>query len=238
MEEFGLEEFVFGFHPLRELLRHRPLSVSRVMVAAQPGKRRREIEDLCRRRGIAVVETTNAELSRRSKGQTHNGFGAEVKAPAAASAGADRSLVVLAEDIQDPRNLGALMRVCEGAGVGKVLLRDRGTAPLGAAAAKTSAGASEWLDVQRVANTTREIERLRSEGFWIYGAAAEGAPPWELDLTGQVALVIGGEAEGLRRLTRESCDALVGLPMRGRVSSLNLATAAAALLYEAVRQRS
>lgn len=232
-----MSELIFGFHPLRELLRHRPAEVEKVLVAAQPGKRRKEVEDLCRRRGITIAEVSNAELSQRSDGQTHNGFAAETRTSASRATGADTGLVVLAEDIQDPRNLGALLRVCEGAGVSRVLLRDRGTAPLSAAAVKTSAGAAEWVDVERVTNTTREIERLQSEGFWVYGAAADGPSPWELDLTGQVALVVGGEADGLRRLTRESCDGLVGLPMRGRVASLNLATAAAALLYEAVRQR-
>jgi 23S rRNA (guanosine2251-2'-O)-methyltransferase len=130
-----------------------------------------------------------------------------------------------------------LLRVCEGAGVGRVLLRDRGSAPVGATAAKTSAGASEWLPVERIGSAAQQLERLKEEGFWIYGLAAEGVPPWQLDLTGPLVLVVGGEENGLRRLTRERCDALVGLPMRGRVTSLNLATAAAAVLYEAVRQR-
>ncbi|MEM1179467.1 MAG: 23S rRNA (guanosine(2251)-2'-O)-methyltransferase RlmB [Acidobacteriota bacterium] len=234
-----MDTFVFGFHPLRELLRHRPRDVAQVWVSAAPGKRRREIEALCGRLGIQVESATSAELSARSEGQAHNGFAAEtVAAGAGLATGRDANLVLLAEDIQDPRNLGALLRVCEGAGVGKVLLRDRGSAPLSAAAIKTSAGAAEWLDLERVTNTTREIERLREQGFWVYGADADGEPPWELDLTGPVALVVGGEADGLRRLTRDSCDGLVGLPMRGRVASLNLATAAAALLYEAVRQRS
>lgn len=233
-----MSSVVFGFHPLRELLRHRPREVAKVWASAKPGKRRREIESLCRRHGIALEGATSAELSGRAVGETHNGFVAEtLNEEVAGASGRDSDLVLLAEDIQDPRNLGALLRVCEGAGVGKVLLRDRGTAPLSAAAIKTSAGAAEWLDVERVTNTTREIERLREQGFWVYGADANGEPPWRLDLKGPVALVMGGEAEGLRRLTRESCDGLVGLPMRGQVSSLNLATAAAALLYEAVRQR-
>jgi len=149
----------------------------------------------------------------------------------------DPELVVLLEDVQDPRNLGALLRVCEGAGVGRVLIRDRGSAPVTPTVVQASAGATEWLDVERVTNSAAELERLKKEGFWIYGAAEGGVPPWELDLTGPVALCFGGEANGLRRLTRERCDRLVGLPMRGRVESLNVATAAAALLYEAVRQR-
>ena len=147
------------------------------------------------------------------------------------------SLVVLVEDVQDPRNLGALLRVCEGAGVGRVLIRDRGAAPLSPAAAGAAAGAVDWLHVERITNSAREIERLKQDGFWVYGADAAGEPPWTVDLSGPVVVCIGGEARGLRRRTRSLCDGLLGLPMRGRVESLNLSTAAAALLYEAVRQR-
>lgn len=150
---------------------------------------------------------------------------------------ADPELLVLVEDVQDPRNLGALIRVCEGAGAGRLLVRDRGSAPLSSAAVKASAGAAEWLPVERVTNSADTIRRLKEAGFWVYGAAAGARPAWETDLRGKVLLVFGGEEKGLRRLTRELCDGLVGLPMRGRVESLNLSTAAAAVLYEAVRQR-
>jgi 23S rRNA (guanosine2251-2'-O)-methyltransferase len=234
---------IYGFHPVREALRHRPHEVRRVWVgAARGGGRRREIDALCRRRGVAVEVVAEAELARLA-GPAHNGFAAEL-APQVKAAGRrdapprpDPDLVVLVEDVQDPRNLGALLRVCEGAGAGRVLVRDRGSAPLSPAAAKTSAGASEWLPVERVPNTAQAVERLKAEGFWVYAVAAGGEPPWEVDLTGKVALAIGGEEKGLRRRTREICDRTLGLPMRGRVASLNLATAAAAVLYEAVRQR-
>ena len=117
------------------------------------------------------------------------------------------------------------------------MIRDRGSAPLSPVAVKASAGATEWLEVERMTNSAQEIEKLKSDGFWVFGADASGQPPWELDLSGKVVLCVGGEAKGLRERTRKSCDFLVGLPMRGRVRSLNLATAASALLYEAVRQR-
>lgn len=153
------------------------------------------------------------------------------------SEGGDLELQVLLEDVQDPRNLGALIRVCEGAGVGQLWVRDRGSSPISSTVAKTSAGAVEWLSIERVVNSTRQIEELKEQGFWIYGAAPDGVPPWELDLSGRVLLCLGGEGTGLRRRTLEACDARVGLPMRGRLESLNVATAASALLYEAVRQR-
>lgn len=235
-------EVLFGYHPVREALRHRPHRLEQVLVASgKRDRRRREIEELCARHRVELAEAgprAFADLG----GAVHNGFlGILIPGPAAGTERpepVDPGLVVLVEDVRDPRNLGALLRVCEGAGVGRVAVRDRGSAPLSSVVAKTSAGAMEWLAVERVTNTGAEIGRLKEAGFWVYGAAAEGRPPWEIELTGSVAFCIGGEESGLRKRTRELCDELVGLPMRGRVGSLNLATAAAAILYEAVRQRS
>lgn len=236
---------VFGFHPVREALRNRPDAVRRVLVAGgRGGGRRREVEELCRRAGVPCETVERRRLDEAAGGAPHNGFLAELAAGAGVEGGGgpilaagDPELVVLVEDVQDPRNLGALLRVAEGAGVGKVLVRDRGSAPLSSTAVKASAGAAEWLPVERVTNAADTIRRFKEDGYWVYGAAAGGAAPWDIDLTGKVLLVFGGEEKGMRRLTRDLCDALVGLPMRGRVESLNLATAAAAVLYDAVRQR-
>jgi 23S rRNA (guanosine2251-2'-O)-methyltransferase len=266
--------FLYGYHPVREALRHRPHQVARVLLsAARKGRRRQEIEDLCRRHRLrceAVPERALAAVA----GPAHNGMAAELRegigtgsgaewpagaeagragagaelgegeatagsapAPGSATAAADPDLVVLLEDVQDPRNLGAVLRVCEGAGVGQVLIRDRGSAPITAAVAKTAAGASEWLPIERITNSAASLETLKRAGFWAYGTDPAGQPPWTLDLTGKVVLCFGGEEKGLRPRTRSLCDATVGLPMRGRLDSLNLATAAAAILYEALRQR-
>ncbi len=238
---------IYGYHPVREALRHRPHEVERVLLArGRDDGRRREIESLSRRHQVALAEVGEADLDRWS-GQgaaVHNGFAAELREAASgeaeeAGAGArcDEDLVVLVEDVQDPRNLGALMRVCEGAGVGRLLIRDRGSAPVSPVAVKASAGASEWLPTERIVNSAQAIEALKKDGFWVYGVAPGGEPAWEIDLTGKVAFALGGEEKGLRPRTESLCDRLVGLPMRGRVESLNLATAAAAVLYEAVRQR-
>ena len=236
--------FLYGYHPVREALRHRPHEVARVLVSAvRAGRRRDEIAEACRRHRVpfqVVAERALAEIA----GPAHNGMAAEVRAGEASpsstamSTGADPGLVVLLEDVQDPRNLGALLRVCEGVGAGRVLIRDRGSAPVSPTVAKTSAGATEWLEIERITNTANEIERLKAAGFWVYGTDPEGDPPWEVDLSGKVALCFGGEEKGLRARTRQLCDRMIGLPMRGRVGSLNIATSAAAVLYEAVRQRS
>jgi 23S rRNA (guanosine2251-2'-O)-methyltransferase len=230
-------EVLAGFHPVREALRHRPHRVRRVLTAiGRGGSRLREIEELCRRHGVAVERARGGELAALGV-EVHNGFAAELDPEPAAPGAADRDLVVLLEDVQDPRNLGAVLRVCDGAGVGRVLVRDRGSAPLTPTVARAAAGATEWVGVERVPNTAQALARLKDEGFWVYGAAEGGVPPWQVDLSGKVVLCLGGEEKGLRQRTRELCDGLLGLPMRGRVESLNVATAAAALLYEAVRQR-
>jgi 23S rRNA (guanosine2251-2'-O)-methyltransferase len=231
---------IYGFHPLREALRHRPHEVERVWVAARSGGRRQEVESLCRRHRIPLSHDATEVLARLAESApeaVHNGFIAELR-PAPSAAAGDPELLVLVEDVQDPRNLGALLRVCEAAGVGRVLIRDRGSAPLSATVVKTSAGAAEHLAVERIVNPARTLEQLKADGFWVYGLAAGGEAPWEADLTGKVVLCVGGEEKGLRALTRRKCDRLLGLPMRGHVGSLNLATAAAAALYEALRQRS
>jgi 23S rRNA (guanosine2251-2'-O)-methyltransferase len=244
---------LYGYHPVREALRHRPHQVARILVsAARKGRRREEIEDLCRRHRVEVVVVTEKALAAVA-GPAHNGMAAEMRLEEAGGAaavvagaepaarelggGPDPDLVVLLEDVQDPRNLGAVLRVCEGAGVGQVLIRDRGSAPITPAVAKTAAGASEWLPIERITNSAATLEALKKDGFWAYGSDPEGEPPWRLDLTGKVVLCFGGEEKGLRHRTRTLCDATIGLPMRGRLASLNIATAAAAILYEALRQR-
>ncbi|HNZ96021.1 MAG TPA: RNA methyltransferase [Thermoanaerobaculia bacterium] len=231
---------LFGFHPVREALRHRPHEVAEVLLAAgRGGHRAGEIESLCARHGVPVRRVAAAVLRELAAGGVDNGFAANLRgdAIAGAAAGSDPGLQVLVEDVQDPRNLGALLRVCEGAGVRKVWIRDRGSAPLSAVAVKAAAGASEWLSIERVTNSARAIADAKAAGFWVYGLAVGGQLPWETDLGGPLLICLGGEADGLRQLTRRSCDGLLGLPMRGRVGSLNVATAAAAVLYEAVRQR-
>jgi len=231
---------VYGFHSVREALRHRPQQIARILVSAsRTGARKQEIMELCQGHRIELQVVEEPVLRARA-GNAHNGFAAELNDLQPVSGGTserDPNLIVLLEDVQDPRNLGAVLRVCEGVGVGRLLIRDRGSAPITATVAKTSAGASEWLDSERIGNSANELERLKEAGFWVYGTVVEGEPPWAVDLSGPVVLCFGGEERGLRTRTRSLCDRMIGLPMRGRVGSLNLSTAVAAVLYEALRQR-
>ncbi len=142
----------------------------------------------------------------------------------------------LLDEIQDPQNLGAILRVAEGVGAG-VVVPERGSAPLSDAVSRSSAGAVERVPIARVGNLRRFIDLLKREGFRVVGLDPSGVEIFGINLRGDLALVVGREGKGLRRLVREGCDQLARLPMRGALASLNVATAMAAASYEAVRQR-
>ena len=148
-------------------------------------------------------------------------------------------LVVVCDEISDPHNLGAIIRTAECAGAHGVIIPKHRSAGVTAVVEKTSAGAVEYMPVARVTNLAAALEELQNGGVWVYGTAAEGDRSlWEADLTGGTAIVIGSEGDGMARLTREKCDFLLSIPMKGRISSLNASAAASVVLYEALRQRS
>jgi 23S rRNA (guanosine2251-2'-O)-methyltransferase len=148
------------------------------------------------------------------------------------------TLLLALDGIEDPQNLGAILRSAEAAGVDGVLLPERRSAPVSAAAVKASSGASEHLRLGRVAGLPSAISEVRRSGLWCVALDPRGdMAPWEFDLTQPVCLVVGGEGQGVHRLARDRCDARLRLPMSGRIASLNASAAAAALLYEVIRQR-
>ena len=147
-------------------------------------------------------------------------------------------LLVAVDGLQDPQNLGTLLRAAAGLGADGVVLPERRTVGVTATVAKAAAGALERLPIARVTNLTRALEELKHAGLWVIGLAADGrCQPWEADLTGPTLLVIGSEGAGLGRLVRETCDDTLRIPMPGQTESLNAAVAGAIALYEAVRQR-
>ena len=148
-------------------------------------------------------------------------------------------LLVICDEIVDPHNLGAILRTAECAGACGVIIPKRRSVGLTAVVAKTSAGAIEYLPVARVTNIAATVDKLKQQGVWVCGTAADGATAlYDADLTGPTAIVIGNEGHGISRLVAERCDYLLSIPMLGQISSLNASAAAAILLYEAVRQRS
>ena len=145
--------------------------------------------------------------------------------------------IVIADEIQDPHNLGAIIRTAEAAGVHGVIIPKRRSAGLTSTVFSTSAGAASWVKVARVTNLTETIRELKERGVWVYGAEADGEPYSETDLSGPVALVIGSEGSGLGRLVRENCDKILSIDMYGKINSLNASVSAGILIYEAVRCR-
>jgi 23S rRNA (guanosine2251-2'-O)-methyltransferase len=208
---------------------------------------RRPVEEAERgRRRIHRVwrapDTAAEELQRLCGSPDHQGVIAEVDPYPYADPNAllrkDDALILALDQVQDPRNLGAICRSAEFAGAAGVVIPDRRSAEVTAAACKASAGAVEHLDVARVRNLADWLAAAKEAGFWIWGADAEATQaPWDVDLGGSTVLVLGGEGKGIRPRVVATCDGLVALPSEGRVESLNVSAAASALAFEAIRQR-
>ena len=233
---------IYGVNPVVEALRAGRASVVRLSDGARG--RHRDIRELARARGVPVQDVSVADLDRSSRGGVHQGVAAElVNQPswsvAELVAGAPHApLLVVLDGIEDPHNVGAILRTADAAGVDGVIRQSRHAARLDGAAAKVSAGAIAHVRIAEVVNIARAVEALKDAGVWTIGLDAEGADPYDaIDLTLPTAFVLGAEGSGLRRLVRERCDRLVAIPMRGHVSSLNVSAAAAVVLFEAVRQR-
>ena len=208
---------------------------------------RRPVEEAERgRRAVRRVwrapDTAQEELERLCGSPDHQGVVAEVDPYPYADPNAllrrEGALLLALDQVQDPRNLGAVCRSAEFAGATGVVIPERRAAEVTAVACKASAGAVEHLDVARVRNLADWLGAAKQAGFWIWGADAEAEQaPWDADLSGPTVLVLGGEGKGIRPRVASACDGLVALPQAGRVDSLNVSTAASALLFEAVRQR-
>ncbi len=193
-------------------------------------------------RGVRVRSVPRSRVEELAPGAAHQGVAARGEPYPYSGldeilAGPD-PLVLVLDGVTDPRNLGAVLRVADGAGASGVVLPKDRSVGVTAAAVKASAGASEHVRVARATNLRRAIDQMKEAGVWVYAAEGEGGVPYaKLDLSGPVALVLGSEGRGVRRLVREGCDGAVTVPMRGAVSSLNVSVAAAVLAFEAGRQR-
>jgi 23S rRNA (guanosine2251-2'-O)-methyltransferase len=187
-------------------------------------------------------EVPREELERLCGSPDHQGVVAEVEpypyADAASLLESDDALVIALDQIQDPQNLGAICRSADGAGATGVVLPARGAAHVTPAVCRASAGAVEHLAIARVRNLADFLGEAKRAGAWVYGAEADAATPyWQPDYRGRVVLVLGSEGKGLRPRVRAACDAIVGVPLHGRLESLNVAATAAVLMYEIVRRR-
>lgn len=242
-------EVLFGLHPVEEALRAGKRRFDEVLVARERHDERLEkLAAELRQAGVRVRREPREQLTLTAKTDAHQGVVAMVGGQQSLSiedlfepepgATASARLILALDGVEDPQNLGALLRVADGAGVDGIILTERRSAPLSAVAVKASAGAAEHLRIARVVNLVRALEELKRRNLWIVGLDERGKTDYDrFDLTGNCVLVLGREGAGLHDLVRRTCDHLLRIPMAGGVSSLNVSTAGAVVLYEAARQR-
>lgn len=241
-------QWIVGLNAVVSSIEHDAEHVREVLVEAG-GKNARltEIEENARRKGIDVRRVSTQALDGVAGGVRHQGVAARYAAAKTweenelaglVEAAEGKALLLVLDGVQDPHNLGACLRSAAAAGATAVVIPKDKSATVNATVRKTSAGAADRLPVVAVTNLSRCLRDLQKLGVWIYGLAGEAETSlYAQDLRGNVALVLGGEADGLRRLTREHCDGLVKIPMPGDIESLNVSVAAGVTLFEAVRQR-
>lgn len=240
-------EIIVGRNSVLEALKA-GRSLNKILIAK--GERQgsiREIMSQAREQGLIVQEVDVAKLEQLSAGVRHQGVVA-MAAPVAygtvdeiLSAAHDQNeppFLVLLDELADPHNVGAILRTADATGVHGVLIPKRRSCPLTQTVAKTSAGAIEHVSVARIGNVTQTLKALKKQGLWVIGADMNGTQNYyETDLTGPVVIVVGSEGAGMGRLTKEACDFIVKIPMRGQITSLNASVACSLLLYEVFRQR-
>lgn len=241
-----MSDYIVGRNAVREALRS-GRTIQRLFITNDKVQGSlQEIIGLAKDKGIELRRVDDKQLSKYADGVVHQGVVALAAPVKFADLGevlqnwsSDKApLLILLDGIEDPHNMGAIIRTAECCGATAVLIPKRHTAPINATVAKTSAGALESIPLVQVGNVAQTIEELKKQGFWVLAAHMEGQQTlYQADLTSPLVLVIGNEGKGLSRLTKERCDFLVTIPMYGRINSLNASVAAAILMYEAVRQR-
>jgi 23S rRNA (guanosine2251-2'-O)-methyltransferase len=244
-------EVLYGLHPVEEAIRAGTRPLDHVSVAREREARRdarmEAVLELCRAKGIRVATEPRDQLTRHAKTDAHQGIVAFLRERKFLAledllntpAGPIGFRFFLALDgVEDPHNLGALLRSADGAGVDGIILPERRSAPLSGVTAKTSAGASEHVRIAQVVNLTRALETLKKNHVWIVGLDERGTPDYsDFDFKQDCCLVLGSEGSGLHELVKRTCDHLLRIPMAGSVSSLNVSVAGAVVMYEAMRQR-
>ncbi len=242
-----MEDVIAGRNSVGEALKSgRPLNKLLIAKGERQGSLR-ELAGIAKDKGILVQEVEPQRLAQLAPGQRHQGVVAMASPVeyaevedilAAAESKGEAPLIVVLDELEDPHNLGAVLRTVDAAGAHGVIIPKRRSCPLSTTVAKTSAGAVEYVPVARVANLAQTLDKLKKAGVWVAGCDMDGTENYfEASLKGPLALVIGGEGRGLGRLVKEHCDFLVRIPMQGHVNSLNASVACSLVLYEAVRQR-
>jgi len=240
-------DVLYGVHPVAEALKSGRRRFDHVLVAAERhDDRLASLVADCKKAGVRVRQEAREHLTQLAGTAAHQGVVAVVRPKEMLTIedlfegpdGGQGRLLLALDGVEDPQNLGALLRVADGAGVDGVIVTERRAAPLSPVAVKASAGASEHLRIARVVNLVRALEELKENNIWVIGLDERGETDYDRsDLTGNCVLVLGREGAGLHDLVKRTCDHLLRIPMAGGVSSLNVSTAGAVVLYEAARQR-
>ena len=243
-----MSEYIVGRNPVIEYLQHRPRSVEKIWVAEGRGDSRvRHIISKAQQAGVPVKRCARHELDRIEPSVPHQGVIARVNLTrytdlpsilAKIQNGERDALLVMLDGVQDPRNLGAILRTADAANADAVLIPKNRAVGITPAVHKASAGASEHIPIARVANIAQTIDLLKKAGLWVVGSAGDASCSYvDADFSVPLCLVLGSEGMGIRRLAKQKCDYLVHLPMLGQIDSLNVSVAAGILLYEVLRQR-
>jgi len=242
---------LFGFHAVGVRLKTAPQSIIEVYIdASRRDARMRQFLDRAKEAGVRLIEADSLRLAKLAGSHGHQGVAARVQAVEQArslddlldqleSSGIEAPLLLVLDGVTDPHNLGACLRVADGAGAHAVIAPKDHAAGINATVAKVASGAAETVPYFMVTNLARTLNELKERNIWIIGTSGDADKTiYQVDLKGPVALVLGAEGPGMRQLTRKTCDDLVSIPMRGAVESLNVSVASAVCLYEGLRQRS
>jgi len=240
-------DVLYGVHPVEEAIRSGSRQLDHISFARERRDARLEkLAQLCKAARIRTTSEPREQLTRMAKTDAHQGVVAflrereflTIEDLLSPRAGGGHRFYLALDGIEDPHNLGALLRTAEGAGVDGIILPERRSAPLTGVVAKSSAGASEHVRIARVTNLVRALERMKQDNIWVIGLDERGTPDYtDFDFNTDCVLVLGSEGAGLHDLVRKTCDHLLRIPMAGSVASLNVSVAGAVVMYEAMRQR-
>jgi 23S rRNA (guanosine2251-2'-O)-methyltransferase len=230
-----------GIHPVREALRARRAFDKVLIAKGSSGSRIQEIVTLCRDQSVPVRFESREALDRAANGLSHQGviaFGVAHQYAELEETLPDARLMVILDGVEDPHNLGAIIRTAHAAGASGIIVPERRSAPLSETVARVSAGALEYMPIVRVTNISRLLEQLKQRRFWIYGLDERGVEAYDrVEYTEPAAIVLGSEGKGLHDSVKKHCDFLVSIPMAGAVSSLNVSVAAGVVLFDWKRRR-
>ena len=242
-----MSRVVYGINPVREALLSSPDDVEKVCYSSRDKAPIKDILSICRRSGIKTFQDQKEKLDKLSEVESHQGVVAVVAdfkychledIIDAWRGSSEKAFILILDGIQDPHNLGAIIRTAESAGLHGIIIPSDRAASVTSTVEKVSAGAVEHMKIAKVTNIARAIDELKGRGVWVAGAEAdEGLSLYDADLDVDLALVVGSEGKGMRPLVKQKCDFIFSIPMKGMVNSLNVSVSAAISIYEALRQR-